>query len=106
MNGPKVLQFAMGNVSKDLNKIIDEDKEYTLFPHQAGKLVLEVLRKKLTPNVKILNNFEANGNLVSASIPNLLREQMDLIKKDNIVFSGFGVGLSHNALVFSNLHDE
>ena len=102
MNGPKVLQFAMGIVSKDLLEVIDENLEYTLFPHQAGKLVVEVLRKKQPSNVNVFNNFENSGNLVSASIPNLIKENFDSLKTKNIILSGFGVGLSHNALVFSN----
>ncbi len=99
MNGPKVLQFAMGIVQKDLLELIDENEEYVLFPHQAGKLVLDTLERKLPKNIKIYKNYADYGNLVSASIPNLMRENLDGLNHKRIIISGFGVGLSHNALV-------
>ena len=99
MNGPKVLQFAMGIVQRDLLELIDEEKDYILFPHQAGKLVLDTLQRKLPKNIKIFKNYIDYGNLVSASIPNLIRENIDELGHKRIVISGFGVGLSHNALV-------
>lgn len=99
MNGPKVLQFAMSFVQSDLLKLIDKQHDYILFPHQAGKLVLDTLERKLPKNVKILKNYSDYGNLVSASIPNLIRENFDELDHKRIIISGFGVGLSHNALV-------
>lgn len=99
MNGPKVLQFALTTVFKDLNNLIG-DSVSTLLPHQAGKLVLDALKKKLSPNIQILTNYENYGNLVSASIPNLLRENFSiLLEPRKIILSGFGVGLCHNAVV-------
>lgn len=99
MNGPKVLQFAMTNVVKDILELIQNDEEYILFPHQAGKLVLDVLEKKLPKNIKIFKNYPKNGNLVSASIPNLIKENFTQLNNNKIIISGFGVGLSHNALL-------
>lgn len=99
MHGPKVLQFAMTTVEKDLLKIINKDKSYNLFPHQAGKIILDILERKLPKNIKIFKNYENYGNLVSASIPNLIRENFKEINSESIILSGFGVGLSHNALV-------
>jgi len=99
MNGPKVLQFAMGIVQRDLLELIDEEQEYILFPHQAGKLVLDTLERKLPKNIKMHKNYIDYGNLVSASIPNLIRENIDELNHKRIIISGFGVGLSHNALV-------
>jgi 3-oxoacyl-[acyl-carrier-protein] synthase-3 len=99
MNGPKVLQFAMSTVKKDLMQIINKHVEYTLFPHQAGKIVLDALERKLPKNIKIFNNYQSYGNLVSASIPNLIRENFKELNKNKIILSGFGVGLSHNALI-------
>ena len=99
MNGPKVLQFAMGIVQRDLLELIDEGQNYILFPHQAGKLVLDTLERKLPKNIKMFKNYVDYGNLVSASIPNLIRENIDELNHKRIIISGFGVGLSHNALV-------
>lgn len=99
MNGPKVLQFAMDTVQRDLLELIDTKQDYVLFPHQAGKLVLDTLERKLPKNIKIFKNYSDYGNLVSASIPNLIRENLDELNHKSIIISGFGVGLSHNALL-------
>ena len=99
MNGPKVLQFAMNTVKRDLLDLIDTKQDYILFPHQAGKLVLDTLERKLPKNIKIFKNYSDYGNLVSASIPNLIRENLDELNHKSIIISGFGVGLSHNALL-------
>ncbi len=99
MNGPKVLQFAMGIVQKDLLELIDQEQDYILFPHQAGKLVLDTLERKLPKNIKIFKNYVDYGNLVSASIPNLIKENIDELNNKRIIISGFGVGLAHNALL-------
>jgi 3-oxoacyl-[acyl-carrier-protein] synthase-3 len=99
MNGPKVLQFAMDTVQRDLLELIDTKQDYVLFPHQAGKLVLDTLERKLPKNIKIFKNYSDYGNLVSASIPNLIRENLHELNHKSIIISGFGVGLSHNALL-------
>ncbi len=99
MNGPKVLQFSMSNVAKDILELIQSDEEYILFPHQAGKLVLDVLERKLPMNVKVFKNYPKYGNLVSASIPNLIKENFNKLNNNKIIISGFGVGLSHNAIL-------
>ena len=102
MNGPKVLQFSMSNVAKDILELVKPDEEYILFPHQAGKLVLDVLERKLPKNVKIFKNYPEYGNLVSASIPNLIKENFNQLKNSKIIISGFGVGLSHNAILLES----
>lgn len=99
MNGPKVLQFSMSNVARDILELVKSDEEYILFPHQAGKLVVDVLERKLPKNIKIFKNYSKYGNLVSASIPNLIKENFSQLKNNKIIISGFGVGLSHNAIL-------
>ncbi len=99
MNGPQVLLFSLNTVAKNLLKIIPEE-EAILYPHQAGKIVLDGLKKKIPKNITLKENYENYGNLVSTSIPNLLSENFpieDKIKK--IILSGFGVGLSHSSIL-------
>lgn len=98
MNGPQVLKFAMGTVLKDLIDIMPE-KESFLFPHQAGKLVLDIIEKKANKEMTIFKNYSDYGNLVSASLPNLMKENFEYLEKDIVILSGFGVGLAHNCLV-------
>ena len=74
-------------------------KEIKLYAfHQASKFVCENLKKKLDLTDKqVFFNYNKFGNMVSASIPILLKEadKKNLIKKDDkVLLCGFGVGLS------------
>jgi 3-oxoacyl-[acyl-carrier-protein] synthase III len=101
MNGPNILTFAVGKVLPGLTKIINPDLEYTFYPHQAGKLVLDTFEKKLSSNISMKKNYSDFGNLVSGSIPNLIHDSCpDLNLQKNIILSGFGVGLAHTSLIF------
>ena len=102
MNGPNVLTFAVGTVLPNLKNIIDPNKKYDLYPHQAGKLVLDTFIKKLGENININTNYAGFGNLVSTSIPNLIKDKSPHLKlEENIIISGFGVGLAHTSLILS-----
>lgn len=101
MNGPNILTFAIGNVLPAIKNLVSEDEDYTFYPHQAGKLVLDTFEKKLPENISIKKNYAEFGNLVSGSIPNLIIHSCpDLNLQQNIIFSGFGVGLAHSSLIF------
>ena len=100
MDGPKVMQFAIGTVLKDVLDLIP-DEECVFFPHQAGKLVLSIFSKKLPSTVEMITNYENYGNLVSASIPNLIFENMEKLEHKNVLISGFGVGLSHKGILLN-----
>jgi len=101
MDGPQVLLFSINTVLKSLIKIIPKDN-CTIFAHQAGKIVLDNLKKKLPDNVSFPVNYETYANLVSSSIPNLLKEYIPFKSKSSkIILSGFGVGLSHTSIVLS-----
>lgn len=102
MDGPKVMQFAIGTVLKDVQDLVP-DEECVFFPHQAGKLVLGVFSKKLPSTVEMITNYENYGNLVSASIPNLIFENMEKLDNKNVLISGFGVGLSHKGILLNNI---
>ena len=93
MNGPAVISLAISHV-------IPEIKKYSknvdcIFLHQAGKIVLNLIKESVGKNYFIPTNYEKYGNLVSTSIPVLLKENFSkLKKKSKILFCGFGVGLS------------
>ncbi len=102
MDGPKVLHFALSHVTPEILELIPENENCTIVPHQAGKIVLSALSKKINGKNKILTNYENFGNLVSTSIPNLLANNMSILETEgNLLFSGFGVGLGHNAILLS-----
>ncbi len=102
MDGPKVMQFAIGTVLKDILDLVPRE-ECVFFPHQAGKLVLGIFSNKLPSTVETITNYENYGNLVSASIPNLISENMEKLDNKNILLSGFGVGLSHKGILLNKV---
>jgi 3-oxoacyl-[acyl-carrier-protein] synthase-3 len=67
--------------------------------------VCDNLKKKLDLTDKqVFFNYNKFGNMVSASIPILLKEadEKNLIKKDDkVLLCGFGVGLSWGATILN-----
>ncbi len=93
MNGPAVVSLALNNVIPELKKHLKNIDG--LYLHQAGKIVINLIKSKLNKKVFIPSNYEKYGNLVSTSIPVLISENMNKLKKNKkIVLCGFGVGLS------------
>lgn len=97
MNGPAVVSMA-------INHVIPQIKKYSkdidsLYLHQAGKIVINLLKSKLDKKIFIPTNYEKYGNLVSTSIPAVITENFKKFKKnENIIICGFGVGLSVSIL--------
>ena len=102
MNGPQVLLFSINTVAKNLLSICPSDEEFILFPHQAGKIVIETLKKKLPKKTIMPENYQLYGNLVSTSIPKLMEEYLPKYPSHKLILlSGFGVGLSHTSILLS-----
>jgi 3-oxoacyl-[acyl-carrier-protein] synthase-3 len=103
MDGMGVLSFFNKVVPKSIqdilvrNQLCIDDVSYFVL-HQASQLALDSLRKSLgVPSEKVIIDMSDTGNLVSSSIPVVLKRSIDrgLFKKgDRIILSGFGVGLS------------
>lgn len=103
MNGGTVFNFTLEKAPLLLKQLLQEknltpdDIDYFVF-HQANRIVLETLGKKLQiPDEKIIIELKDVGNTVSSSIPISIKKSMDkgIIKKgDTIMVAGFGVGLS------------
>ena len=101
MTGTSVFNFSINEVSSDIEKFLRINKikkskiRYFLF-HQASKIVLDNLKRKLNITSKqMYGNINKYGNTVSSTLPILLK---DLKKKTNrkqeVILCGFGVGLS------------
>ena len=103
MNGGTVFNFTMEKAPLLFKQLLKEanltpdDIDYFVF-HQANRIVLETLGKKLRlPAEKIIIELDDVGNTVSSSIPVSIKKSMDkgVIKKgDTVMVAGFGVGLS------------
>lgn len=101
MDGPGILNFAMLRVPEAIATVIDAhgiklgDLRMILF-HQANSFVVGQLKRKLRlAEEQVPQNCATLGNTVSASIPLLLREQMNQLQSGDLVLAvGFGVGFS------------
>lgn len=103
MDGMGVLSFFNKVVPISIKEILARNQldiqDVTYFVlHQASQLALDSLRKSLgVPREKVIIDMSDTGNLVSSSIPVVLKRAMNkgLLKKgDRIILGGFGVGLS------------
>lgn len=103
MEGMDVFSFGITTVPKTVNNILNfcnlnvENIDYFLF-HQANYFMLDMIRKKLKINLdKIPFSISKYGNTSSATIPltmvSELKNELES-KKLNLIFCGFGIGLS------------
>lgn len=102
MNGPKVFQFAITEVPKQIYgmlkkfKIKIENIDYFVL-HQANKFIIDHIAKKMKiPKNKILFSLDKFGNTNSASIPLTINANPTKFigKKNKVLLCGYGVGLS------------
>jgi 3-oxoacyl-[acyl-carrier-protein] synthase-3 len=108
MNGRQVFRFATSVVSDSIEQVLKQagltlNDISLIVPHQANVRIIEAAAKKLkVPADKFFINLERAGNTSAASIPIALCEAVDngLLKPDdNVVFVGFGGGLTWAASV-------
>lgn len=110
MDGMGVLSFFNKVVPASIREILVrnqlsiDDVSYFVM-HQASQLALDSLRKSLgVPSEKVIIDMSDTGNLVSSSIPVVLKRSMGkgLFKQGNrIILAGFGVGLSWGTVLIT-----
>jgi 3-oxoacyl-[acyl-carrier-protein] synthase-3 len=102
MNGFSVWEFISKTVPNQICLLLERNNlsiqqiDFFAF-HQASRMTLNSLVKTLRIKQPIFSNLELKGNLVSSSLPILIKDAIDAnkIKRgDLILLSGFGVGLS------------
>ncbi len=99
MNGPAVVSFALKDVIPEIKKL--SKNVNCIFSHQAGKVVMSQIKNRINKKIFFPVNFSNYGNLVSSSIPLLLKQNMIRFKKEKkFVICGFGVGLSASLALF------
>jgi len=108
MNGRQVFRFATRVVSDCVQDVLRKagltvDDVALIVPHQANIRIIESAAKRLKiPPEKFYVNLDRVGNTSAASIPIALCEAIDagrLQPDDNVVFVGFGGGLTWAASV-------
>lgn len=107
MDGREVFRFAtrvMGRAAREVLELahLTTDDVQWIIPHQANYRIIETAAKYLKmPLDRFVINVERYGNTSTASIPIATVEalQKGQIKNgDNVVFVGFGAGLTWGAL--------
>ena len=104
MNGHKLINFCLNFVIPKIFYFIknNQKKKLVIFCHQASKIILNLIKKKILINNKniLLPEYYKNiGNLVSSTLPILLKKNIKIFNKSkNILLCGFGVGLTHSYL--------
>lgn len=108
MNGGEVFKFATRVVAESVTQALDMakltlDDVSLIVPHQANARILQAAARALKVNADIfVSNLEYYGNTSAASIPIALCEAIDqgrIAHDDNIVFVGFGGGLTWASMV-------
>lgn len=103
MNGGNIFNFTLDAVPAMMKDILDKNKlekdqiNYYVF-HQANKFMLNTIRKVCAlPKDKFYVNLATTGNTVSSTVLIGVKDCMEkeIIKPgDNVMVTGFGVGLS------------
>lgn len=108
MDGRQVYRFATNVIASSIQDVLKMaemalDDVALIIPHQANTRIIETAAKKLkVPLEKFYLNVEHTGNTSAASIPIALCEAVEegrLKPDDNVVFVGFGGGLTWGASV-------
>ncbi|NQW35517.1 MAG: ketoacyl-ACP synthase III [Flavobacteriales bacterium] len=106
-DGKTVFKFAVFNMADACERILEsnnltkEDIQW-LAPHQANKRIIDATanRLKLDP-AKVMMNIHKYGNTTSATLPLLLNDYEDQLKKgDTIVFATFGGGFTWGSMLY------
>jgi 3-oxoacyl-[acyl-carrier-protein] synthase-3 len=107
MDGKAVFRFATRVMAQATRKVLDRSGMTTddvdlIIPHQANIRIIQssVLNQLKIPAEKVLINLQKYGNTSTASIPIALCEAIETgrVKPGhNLVFVGFGAGLSWGA---------
>ena len=104
-DGKTVFKFAVSNMADVSAKImernnLDEEDVNWLVPHQANKRIIDATanRMGLDPS-KVMMNIQRYGNTTSATLPLLLADYENQLKKgDNLVFAAFGGGFTWGSI--------
>ena len=107
MNGREVYRFANRVVADSVREVarkadLEIEDIDLIVPHQANQRIMEMVAKQLkVPEEKLYSNVSRYGNTSAASIPLAMVEAIEegrVQPGDNVVFVGFGGGLSWAAM--------
>lgn len=104
-DGRNVFKFAVSNMADvaakimERNNLSDQDVAW-LVPHQANKRIIDATAKRMgLDESKVMMNIQRYGNTTSATLPLLLYDYENQLKKgDNLVFAAFGGGFTWGSI--------
>jgi len=105
MNGRQIFNFAATQVPKQILKLLEnegfgKDDIDLYILHQGSKYIVDTIRKRLGLTIeKLPCDIRQTGNTISSSIPLLLKRHVEENVLENILLSGFGVGLSWGSVL-------
>jgi len=104
-DGKNVFKFAVSNMADVSAKImkknnLSSDDVDWLVAHQANKRIIDATSKRMgIDDSKVLMNIQRYGNTTSATLPLLLTDYENKLKKgDNLIFAAFGGGFSWGSI--------
>lgn len=111
-DGKTVFKFAVSNMAEvsakimERNNLMETDVDW-LIAHQANKRIIDATAKRMgLPDHKVLMNIHRYGNTTSATLPLLLSDYEEKLKKgDNIVFASFGGGFTWGSIYLKWAYD-
>ena len=103
--GKTVFKFAVSNMADVAEKMLvrnslSNDDINWLVPHQANKRIIEATAKRVNlDSSKVMMNIHKYGNTTSATLPLLIADYENQLKKgDNLIFAAFGGGFTWGAI--------
>ncbi|PCJ95250.1 MAG: 3-oxoacyl-ACP synthase [Flavobacteriaceae bacterium] len=104
-DGKTVFKFAVSNMADAALKVMEQNNLSSddidwLVPHQANKRIISATAKRAgVEESKVMMNIEKYGNTTSATLPLLLSDYENQLKKgDKLVFAAFGGGFTWGAI--------
>ena len=104
-DGKTVFKFAVSNMADiseaimQRNGLTNEDVDW-LVPHQANRRIIDATSSRMKlEDSKVLMNIQRYGNTTSATLPLLLGDFENQLKKgDNLIFASFGGGFTWGSI--------
>lgn len=103
--GKTVFKYAVSNMADVAEKMLTrnnltEPDIQWLVAHQANKRIIEATAKRVgVSSEKVMMNIHKYGNTTSATLPLLLADYENQLKKgDNLIFAAFGGGFTWGAI--------
>ncbi len=112
-DGKVVFKFAVTKMADsameimEKNNISSEDLDW-LIPHQANARIIDAVAKRMNlPKEKVMINIQKYGNTTNGTIPLLLWEWEDKLKKgDQLVITAFGGGFTWGSIYLKWAYDS